>query len=106
MTAAGMPAAAAYAANDAEVSPVYPWGERTVDLGLSIHPADTMTFKAGYSSALAASWLHGVDASAVWRPVGGLALRLEGRLSEADPRSDGDEADREAALNGSLDLRF
>jgi hypothetical protein len=91
---------------DAEISPVYPWGERTVDLGLSIQPVDTMTLKAGYSSALSESWLHGVDASAEWRPVGGLALRLEGRLSEADPRSETDEAEREAALNGSVDLRF
>ena len=91
---------------DAEDPAAYAWGARTVELGVSIEPIETMTFKAGYSSALSEAWLHGVDASAEWRPLGGLALRLQGRVSEAGSDIQPEDVEREASVNGSLDMSF
>lgn len=80
---------------------------RTFELGLSLQPGGSISFKAGYSGAMSESWLHALDAAAEWRPAGGMALRLLGRVFEADLR-DGQPQDiaREASLNGSVDLAF
>jgi hypothetical protein len=80
---------------------------RTFELGLSLQPGAGTTLKAGYSGAMSENWLHALDAAAEWRPARGMALRVLGRVFEADLR-DGQPQDieREASLNGSVDLAF
>ena len=80
---------------------------RTFELGLSLQPGAGISLKAGYSGAMSESWLHALDAAAEWRPARGMAVRLLGRVFEAD-LGDGQPQDvaREASLNGSVDLTF
>ena len=92
---------------EAEDPTAYARGARVVELGLSIQPAEKIRVKTGYSSEISERWLHGVDASAEWRPTGALALRMQGRISEADPEyGQPEDAEREASLNGTLDVSF
>jgi hypothetical protein len=80
---------------------------RTFELGLSLQPGADISFKAGYSGGMSESWLHALDAAAEWRPARGMALRLLGRVFEADLRDGQPQGiEREASLNGSVDLVF
>jgi hypothetical protein len=80
---------------------------KAVELGLSVQPAATTTLSAGYRAALSEGWVHGIDASAGWRPAGGPTLRLQAQVS-AVPSSPArpEETELQGTLDGSLNLSF
>jgi hypothetical protein len=80
---------------------------REIELGVSLQPAPATRLAAGYSTALSESWVHGVNATAEWRPAAGPALRLKGQVSTTYPPAGQPEAaELQATLTGSLDLSF